>query len=63
MINNEARIQSILSNIIDKVIIIQNDLNENGKTHSDYILEKLEGAQWDLNVVINIAKKVKENEK
>lgn len=60
MINNDERIQSMLNNILEQVTIIKNDFNYNGKTHYDYILEKLEKAQWDLNVLISMAKKEKE---
>lgn len=55
MIENDARIQSMLNNILEQVTIIKNDFNYNGKTHYDYILEKLNKAQWDLNVLIKIA--------
>lgn len=50
MIENSERIQSMLNNILEQVQIIKNDFNYNGQTHYDYILEKLERAQWDLNV-------------
>ena len=62
MIQNSERIQSMLSNILEKVSIIQRDFERNGETHYDYILEKLNSAQWDLNVLIKIANDVKENE-
>ena len=55
MIENDARIQSMLNNILEQVTIIKNDFNYNGKTHYDYILEKLNKAQRDLNVLIKIA--------
>lgn len=55
MIENDARIQSMLNNILEQVTIIKNDFNYNGKTHYDYILEKLDKARWDLNVLIKIA--------
>jgi hypothetical protein len=60
MIDNSERIQSMLNNIIEKVSIIQNDFNSYGKTHYNYILEKLESAEWDLNVLIKMAKDKKE---
>ena len=60
MIQNSERIQSILNNILEQVQIIKNDFNSNGQTHYDYILEKLNIAQWDLAVMISIAKDVKE---
>ena len=55
MIENNDRIQSMLSNILEKVSIIQRDFERNGETHYDYILEKLNSAQWDLNVLIKMA--------
>lgn len=63
MIENSQRIQSMLHNILEKVDIIQKDFERNGETHYDYVLEKLESAQWDLNVLINIAKDKKEKER
>lgn len=62
MIENSERIQSMLNNIIDKAMIIKNDFNRNGKTHCNYVLEKLSGAEWDLKVLINLAeaKKIEE---
>ena len=62
MIQNNDRIQSMLNNILEQVNIIKNDFNRNGETHYDYILEKLNKAQWDLNVLIEIASDRKENE-
>lgn len=55
MIPNSERIQSILNNILEQVNIIKNDFNYNGETHYAYIIEKLEKAQWDLNVMLKIA--------
>jgi uncharacterized protein YukE len=63
MIKNNDRIQSMLYNILEKVSIIQKDFERNGETHYDYILEKLNSAQWDLNVLIEMAKNKKEEEK
>ena len=54
MIPNSERIQSMLNNILEQVNIIKNDFNYNGGTHYDYIIEKLEKAQWDLNVWLKI---------
>lgn len=62
MIENSERIQSMLNNILEQVNIIKNDFNYNGETHYDYILEKLERAKWDLNVLISIANDKKEGE-
>lgn len=63
MIKNNDKIQSMLYNILEKVSIIQKDFEKNGETHYDYILEKLNSAQWDLNVLIKMAKNKKEEEK
>ena len=63
MIENSERTQSMLNNIIDMVTTIQNDFNRNGATHYDYILEKLNSAQWDLDVLISMAKSKKSSEK
>ena len=61
MIQNSERIQSMLNNILYQVEVIKNDFNANGQTHYEYILEKLNIAQWDLTVMISIAKNVKES--
>lgn len=60
MIENNERIQSMCSNILEQVQIIKNDFATNGKTHYNYILEKLNKAQWDLNVLIKMAENKKE---
>ena len=63
MIENNNRIQSMLHNILEKVSIIQKDFERNGETHYDYILEKLNSAQWDLNVLIKMANDRKDLDK
>lgn len=63
MIENNERIQSMCSNILEQVQIIKNDFATNGKTHYNYILEKLSKAQWDLNVLIKMAENKKEEVK
>lgn len=60
MIENNERIQSICSNILEQVQIIKNDFATNGETHYNYILEKLSKAQWDLNVLIKMAENKKD---
>lgn len=62
MIDNSERIQSMLNNILEQVNIIKNDFNYNGKTHYNYILEKLTKAEWDLNVLIKMAEDRKEKD-
>lgn len=59
MIENSNRIQSILSNIIDKVEIIKNDFNENGRSYYEYMLEKLTSAKWDLDLIVDMAREEK----
>ena len=59
MIENSERTQSILNNIIEKVTIIRDNLNENGKTHYSYVLEKLSSAKWDLDLIVEMAKEVR----
>lgn len=56
MIENNDRVKSLLNNILNNVIIIKNDFDENNETHYDYVLEKLQSAQWDLNIMIDIAR-------
>lgn len=60
MIPNNERIQSMLNNILEQVNIIKNDFNYNGETHYAYIIEKLERANWDLNVLLKMAYNEKE---
>lgn len=60
MIENNERIQSMCSNILEQVQIIKNDFATNGETHYNYILEKLSKAQWDLNVLIKMAENKKD---
>ena len=60
MIENNERMQSMCSNILEQVQIIKNDFATNGETHYNYILEKLSKAQWDLNVLIKMAENKKE---
>ena len=60
MIENNERIQSMCSNILEQVQIIKNDFATNGETHYNYILEKLSKAQWDLNVLIKMTENKKE---
>ena len=60
MIPNSAIIQSMLNNILEQVNIIKNDFNYNNETHYNYIIEKLEKAKWDLNVMLKIAYDEKE---
>ena len=60
MIENNERIQSICSNVLEQVQIIKNDFATNGETHYNYILEKLSKAQWDLNVLIKMAENKKD---
>lgn len=56
MIDNNESIQWMLNNIIEKATVIQKDFNRNGKTHCNYIIEKLGSAKSDLDSLYNIAK-------
>ena len=62
MIPNSERIQSMLNNILEQINIIKNDFNYNGETHYTYIIEKLERANWDLNVMLKMAYNEKEKQ-
>lgn len=61
MIEYTERIKMMLDNILYKVDVIQKDFERNGSTHYRYILEKLNSAKFDLDILINEAKE-KENE-
>jgi hypothetical protein len=56
MIEYTERIKMMLDNILYKVDVNQKDLERNGSTHYRYILEKLNSAKWDLDILINEAK-------
>lgn len=60
MIQNNVSIQDMLNNIIEQATIIRNDFNSNGQTHCVYILEKLNRAKWDLDILIQMANDRKE---
>lgn len=62
MIQETEEIKSMLHNIIQMTNIIKDDFQKNGETHCKYILEKLNRAKWDLDILIEIAqKKYEEN--
>lgn len=56
MIQNSQELQQMLNNIVNKVMIIKNDFERNGQTHYNYILEKLQSAQWDLDILVRKSK-------
>lgn len=52
----------MLNNIAEMVMIIHKDFQRNGKTHPVYIYEKLSRAKWDLDILVDMAKKkIEEN--
>lgn len=56
------RIGWMLNNIAEMVMIIHKDFQRNGKTHPVYIYEKLSRAKWDLDILVDMAKKkIEEN--
>lgn len=61
MIEYNERIRMMLDNILFNVEVIKKDFEGNGKTHYRYILEKLNKAKWDLDILVDEAKE-KENE-
>lgn len=62
MIENNTSIQLMLDNILDNVNIIQNDFNRNGKTHYNYVLEKLKRAKIDLDILVEYAEDMKKKD-
>lgn len=64
MIEKNDKIISMLKNVIEQNAIILNDFVSNGSTHCAYVLEKLNRAKYDLDVLIKIANnKLKEENK
>lgn len=59
MIEYDDRIRMMLNNILFNVEVIKTDFERNGKTHYDYILEKLSKAKWDLDLLVDMAKEEK----
>lgn len=56
MIQNSQELQQMLNNIVNKVILIKDDFVRNRETHCNYILEKLQQAQWDLDILVRKSK-------
>ena len=59
MIEYDYRIKMMLNNILYNVEVIKKDFEINGKTHYEYILEKLSKAKWDLDLLVNMAEEEK----
>ena len=59
MIEYDDRIRMMLNNILYNVEVIKKDFERNGKTHYEYILEKLSKAKWDLDLLVDTAKEKK----
>lgn len=59
MIEYDDRIRMMLNNILYNVEVIKKDFEINGKTHYEYILEKLSKAKWDLDLLVDTAKEKK----
>ena len=57
MIDKDNKIMEMLHNIIEQTTIIKNDLERNGATHYNYMLEKLGRAKWDLDLLVKFLKK------
>ena len=62
MIEYDDRIRMMLNNILFNVEVIRKDFEHNGKTHYNYILEKLSKAKWDLDLLVDMAKEEEKNE-
>ena len=61
MIDKNHKIMDMLANILDKVNAIYFNMQEDGKTHYSYMLEKLESAKHDLDILVEFTKKYKED--
>lgn len=62
MIDKDNRWVDMLKNVIEQNTIILNDLNKNGKTHYKYMLEKLERAKWDLDIMVKVLKEYEKDD-
>ena len=51
----------MLANILDRVNAIYFNMKEDGKTHYSYMLEKLEPAKHDLDILVKFARGYKED--
>lgn len=60
MIQNSDKIQKMLNRIIKQLTIVKNDFNFNKKTSREFMLNKLNKAKIDLEVLIDYAEVRKE---
>lgn len=63
MIDKDHKIMDMLYNIIEQTQIIFNDMEINGKTHYKYMLEKLNRAKYDLDILVDYLKGYENNDK
>lgn len=56
MVDKDNRIMDMLANILDKVNAVYSNMEEDGKTHYTYMLEKLTSAKRDLDILVEFAK-------
>lgn len=61
MIDKSHKIMDMLVNILDKVNAVYFNMQEDGKTHYSYMLEKLESAKHDLDILVEFTREYKEN--
>ena len=61
MIDKDYNIMDMLANILDRVNAIYFNMKEDGKTHYSYMLEKLEPAKHDLDILVKFARGYKED--
>lgn len=61
MIDKDHNIMDMLANILDRVNAIYFNMKEDGKTHYSYMLEKLESAKHDLDILVEFARGYKED--
>ena len=61
MIDKNNKIMDMLANILDKVNAVYFNMQEDGETHYSYMLEKLESAKHDLDILVEFTRKYKED--
>ena len=63
MIEKDERIISMLNTVIKNAQIIKDDFEANGRVLEDYVSEKLERAEWDLQCLLEITNNYRKGDK
>lgn len=63
MIEKTESIMMMLNTVIKNAQIIKDDFEANGRVHEDYVSEKLERAEWDLQCLLEITNNYRKGDK